>query len=199
MIDLVYASLLIAAAYVIGSIPSGLLLARARGIEIRDFGSGNIGATNVSRALGKKLGAVVLVLDALKGALPIGAVLLLGYHDSVDPFVLTATGAAAISGHCFSLFLRFHGGKGVATSLGVFLVVAPLAALIAVAVFAVVYAGFRVASLGSVTAALSMAPSLLILGASDAAVTLAIAAGLLIVVMHRGNLGRVLRGQEHKV
>ena len=199
MIDMVYAGLLVAAAYLIGSIPSGLLLARARGIDIRDFGSGNIGATNVSRALGKKLGAVVLVLDALKGASPVAAVLLLGYDHNVDPFVITATGAAAISGHCFSIFLGFYGGKGVATSLGVFCVLSPPAALIATAVFAAMYAAFRVASIGSVTGAVSMTPSLLLLGASDAVVTLGIAATLLIVVTHRGNIHRLLHGQERKV
>ncbi len=198
MMDLIYAGLIVVGAYVIGSIPSGLVLAQARGIDIRDFGSGNIGATNVSRALGKRLGGVVLVLDALKGAVPLIALLTLGLHRSVDPFLLTLTGFAAIMGHCFSIFLGFHGGKGVATSLGVFIVLEPLAALGAVVVFAGLYAAFRVASVGSVVAAASMAVWLLVLNSSDAVVTLAVASALLIVFTHRSNLGRLVRGNEHK-
>lgn len=199
MINLVYGALVVVAAYLLGSIPSGLLFARARGIDIRSVGSGNIGATNVSRALGKKLGAVVLLIDAVKGAVPVGLVLLLGLDRKVDPFLLTLTGSAAIAGHCFSIFLRFHGGKGVATSLGVFLVVAPLPTLCAVAVFAASYAVARVASLGSVLAVMSMPVWLHVFGADDAVLTLAIAVVPLIIVTHRENLARLFRGNEPRV
>lgn len=195
----VLAVAVIIAAYFCGSIPSGLLLARARGIDIREHGSGNIGATNVARSIGKKLGAVVLLIDALKGAVPVLAVLVLELHSKVDPFVLTATGFAAICGHCFPIWLGFRGGKGVATSLGVFLVADPLVAGIGVLTFAVLYAVFRIASIGSMAGAVMFPVLLWLLGRSDALVTLGIAGAAVVVFKHRGNLMRLFSGTEHKV
>jgi glycerol-3-phosphate acyltransferase PlsY len=186
----------IVGAYFVGSIPIGVVLARRRGVDIRAVGSGNIGATNVSRSLGRKLGAVVLVLDALKGALPVLAVVLLELDQRVDPFVLTATGFAAIAGHCFPIWLRFDGGKGVATALGVYLVVDPVVTAICVAIFAACYLPFRIVSIGSLAAATAFPVLLLVFGRSDAAVTLGIAVGLVIIYRHRGNLGRLLRRRE---
>lgn len=199
MIDLVYVALIVIGAYLLGSVPTGFVLARARGINIQKSGSGNIGATNVSRALGTRLGAIVLVLDALKGAVPLVTLILLDLHRSVDPFCLTLTGAAAIIGHCFSIWLGFRGGKGVATALGVFMTLAPIAGVIAVGIFALIYAVFRVASLGSLIATITMPVSLLLMNGSDAVVTLAIATALLILFTHRGNLRRLVRGQELEV
>jgi len=199
MIDMVYGALIVVGAYLLGSLPSGLVIARARGIDIRQAGSGNIGATNVSRTLGKRLGAIVLVLDALKAIVPLGLVMVLGLHETVDPFLLTLTGAAAIAGHCFSIWLRFQGGKGVATSLGAFVILAPFGALIAVGVFAVLYGAFRVASLGSMLAAVALPIALLLLGSGDAVVTLALAAAVLILFTHRQNLRRLVGGKELKV
>lgn len=186
----------IVGAYFVGSIPIGVLLSRRRGVDIRAVGSGNIGATNVSRTLGRKLGAVVLVLDALKGALPVLAVVMLELDQRVDPFVLTATGFAAIAGHCFPIWLRFDGGKGVATALGVYLVVDPLVTAICVAIFAACYLPFRIVSIGSMTAAVAFPVLLLVFGHSDAVVTLGIAVSLVILYRHRGNLGRLLRRGE---
>ncbi|HUH02372.1 MAG TPA: glycerol-3-phosphate 1-O-acyltransferase PlsY [Kofleriaceae bacterium] len=186
----------IVGAYFVGSIPIGVLLSRRRGVDIRAVGSGNIGATHVSRSLGRKLGAIVLVLDALKGALPVLAVVMLELDQRVDPFVLTATGFAAIAGHCFPIWLRFDGGKGVATALGVYLVVDPLVTGICMAIFAACYLPFRIVSIGSMTAAVAFPVLLLVFGQSDAAVALGIAVGLVIIYRHRGNLGRLLRRGE---
>lgn len=199
MNELVVAGAVVVAAYLLGSIPVGLMMARARGIDIREKGSGNIGATNVARTIGKKLGAIVLVLDALKGATPVLVVLWLDLDTRVDPFVMTATGFAAICGHCYPVWLHFRGGKGVATSLGVFLVVAPIVALVGIAIFAVLYAAFRVASVGSLAAAASFPVQLLVMGGSDAALTLSLAGFVVIVLKHRGNIARLIRREEHTV
>lgn len=190
---------IVVGAYFVGSIPFGLLVARARGIDIREVGSGNIGATNVARGLGKKLGAVVLVLDALKGALPMLATMWFDIGDSAGPYFVTATGITAIAGHCFPVWLRFHGGKGVATSLGVFLTADPLVAAIGVGTFAVLYALFRIASIGSIAAALSFPVLLHVLERPPELVALGGLGALLIVFTHRHNIGRLLKGSENKV
>lgn len=194
--SLAVAIAVILGAYFVGSIPIGVLLSRRRGVDIRAVGSGNIGATNVSRSLGRKLGAVVLVLDALKGAVPMLVVRLLELDQRVDPFVITATGFAAIAGHCFPIWLRFNGGKGVATALGVYLVLDPVVTGISAAIFVACYLPFRIVSIGSLAAAASFPVLLLVFGRSDAAVTLGIAAGLVIFYRHRGNLARLLRRNE---
>ena len=193
------AAALVVVAYFVGSFPTGFVMARARGVDIRAVGSGNIGATNVARSLGKKLGVVVLFLDAFKGALPVVVALVLDFDERVDPFVVTAAGVAAMSGHCFSPWLGFHGGKGVATSWGVFLAVDPLMGGVAAVIFALVYAAFRVASLGSLAAATSLPAIMWLFGRSDAVVTLAIACAVIIAFKHRGNVRRLVRGEEHKV
>src|SRR5258706_115440 len=113
--------LILLGAYVCGSIPSGLWLARVAGIDVRASGSGNIGATNVSRTAGLRLGLLTLVLDMLKGAVPV----LVARSISPDGWLPALTALAAFYGHIFSMFVRFHGGKGVATAAGVFLVLAP--------------------------------------------------------------------------
>jgi acyl phosphate:glycerol-3-phosphate acyltransferase len=188
-----------AAAYLIGSIPTGVLLARARGIDIRAVGSGNIGATNVARNLGKRLGVIVLLLDAIKGAIPVAVALLAGLDARLGPWLVTAVGIAAIVGHCFPVWLRLRGGKGVATSLGVFLVVDPLVAGIGVAIFAVLYALFRIASIGSMVAALSFPALLWALGRPDATVVLGAVGAGIVLVKHRGNLVRLFRREELRV
>jgi glycerol-3-phosphate acyltransferase PlsY len=148
---LLYALPLIA--YLLGSIPFGVVLARARGVDLRTVGSGNIGATNAARALGKKLGAVVLLCDALKGLLPVLlARHLTAGHPHAD-WLVAGTALAAFLGHLFPVYQRFRGGKGVATALGVFLAVAPFAALGAVLVYAAAYALWRISAVGSLAAA----------------------------------------------
>ena len=190
---------IVAAAYLVGSIPIGLLFAHARSVDLRNVGSGNIGATNVARALGKKMGLVVLVLDALKGALPLLVVSLLDLDAQIDPFLIVAVGFAAMAGHCFPVWLLFRGGKGVATALGIYLVVDPVSTAIAVAVFVAIWASTRIVALGSIAAAIGMPLLLWLRGGSDAAVTLGIAGGLLVLFQHRANLGRLVRGEENRL
>lgn len=199
MDDRVLAGAMIAGAYLVGSIPFGLLLARLRGVDIRGVGSGNIGATNVARNLGKRLGIVVLLLDALKGALPMLALRWLDLAARVHPLVLTACGVAAIAGHCFPVWLRFRGGKGVATSLGVFLAVDPVLVSAAVGIFAVLYIGFRIVSVGSLAGALSFLALQWLCDRPMAEIALGIAGTAIIVIKHRGNIQRLLRREEHKM
>jgi acyl phosphate:glycerol-3-phosphate acyltransferase len=199
MNDALLAAAVVIGAYLVGSIPFGKLFARARGVDIQKVGSGNIGATNVARTLGKKLGLLVLVLDALKGAGPMALVMALDLGDRVDPFIVAATGLAAICGHCFPVWLRFRGGKGVATSLGVFLVAAPMVAGLGVGVFAVMYALFRVASLGSITAALSFPILLWVLGRPDELVAMGIAGAIVVIGKHHANIRRLLGRSELQV
>jgi glycerol-3-phosphate acyltransferase PlsY len=181
---------LIAAAFWAGAIPFGVLLARRRGVDIRQRGSGNIGATNVARVLGPRAGAIVLALDALKGALPTAAALAAAGGGARASWPVALTGFAAILGHCFSPFLRGRGGKGVATALGVFLVIAPRATGAAVGAFVAVLAGTRVPALGSLAGALVLAVAMIARGDTPYA-ALACATTALLVFTHRGNLARL--------
>ncbi len=187
-------SMVIIAAYLLGSIPTGLLLGKLYGIDVRTAGSGNIGATNLYRTVGRRVGMLTLIGDALKGALPVLAVKLSGLPAEMAAWV----GLAAFSGHVFSLFLKFKGGKGVATALGVFLALAPLAVAAAIAVFAVVMLIWRYVSLASICAALAM-PA--VITAMDGDSRLKIATGiisLIVVVRHIDNIKRLLAGTENK-
>jgi glycerol-3-phosphate acyltransferase PlsY len=185
------------AAYFAGSIPFGLLLTRwLRGADVRAQGSGNIGATNVARVAGKKVGAVVLLLDALKGAIPAALARWL-FPD--DAFVQATVGLAAVLGHVFSLWLKLRGGKGVATALGVFAVLLPLPALAGGAVFAAVFALTRVSALGSLSAALTVAGVAWAAHAPPDLVKLAAFLFALLVFTHRGNLKRLVNRTENKL
>jgi len=178
--------LIVICAYFVGSIPFGVLIARGLGVDIQSKGSGNIGATNVTRVLGPIPGAVVLVLDAAKGALPTWFAL----TNVADPWIVIATGAAAIVGHCFSPFLEFKGGKGVATALGVFLVLCPDLVAVSVLVFVAIYKVTKVPALGSLAAVATIAG--LLLGRGDGyAAALAVATLLLLVYTHRTNLAKL--------
>ena len=183
--------------YLSGSIPFGLLLVRAtRGVDVREAGSGNIGATNVARVAGKRLGVVVLVLDALKGALPV----LLARAVEGTPLVPAAVGLAAFVGHVAPPWLGFRGGKGVATALGVLAVLAPRAALAGALTYAVVLAALRISSVGSLLAGVvAVAVAWLVPGtpAASAALTSVLFAAMLWT--HRGNIGRLLRRGEPRV
>lgn len=201
-------ALALAAAYLIGSIPFGLLIAKyGHGVDVRAHGSGNIGATNVGRVLGKKWGVACLALDALKGLLP---TLLLPRALLRPPFLLSddwlgpATvlcGAAAIAGHVFPVWLGFRGGKGVATGAGVAVVVCWQATLAAVATFAAVFVARKVVSLASIAAAgVYAAATLAVLGRSLRddwpTVAFSVAIPALIIARHRENISRLLRGEE---
>ncbi len=180
-------------AYLVGSIPTGVWLARWKGLpDPRTSGSGNIGATNVARTLGKRMGVLTLVGDALKGAVPV----LVGRGFGLPFDELSMVAAIAVLGHIGSIFLRFKGGKGVATGLGAFLALAPAAAGAAVAVFAATFAATRWVSLSSIVAAATLP---VVMSYSVALRPGAAAAALVAVVViakHHANIGRLLRAEE---
>ncbi len=179
---------LIVGGFFAGSIPWGVIIAKQRGVDIRSKGSGNIGATNVARVLGVRDGLLVLVLDALKGWL----ITLAAARFDGDPWVTVATGFAAILGHCFSPWLRFKGGKGVATALGVFIVVSPALALVAVSVFLLVAGRTRIPALGSLGGITSATVYAFVTNAPAPTELLAVATSALLVYTHRSNLARLL-------
>jgi glycerol-3-phosphate acyltransferase PlsY len=187
--------LLIAAAYLAGSIPFGMVLARAKGVDLRSVGSGNIGATNVARAMGKGWAVLVLLLDAAKGFVPVW----LGRRLGMSAAVIALAGGAAIVGHMFTLFLRGRGGKGVATSLGVALALSPIAALVGFGAYIAIFAVTRLSSLGSLLGVWTFA-LLFVLRESPARPLMALALGgaALVTLRHRENISRLVRGQEKK-
>ncbi|HMO51388.1 MAG TPA: glycerol-3-phosphate 1-O-acyltransferase PlsY [Kiritimatiellia bacterium] len=194
----------LAAAYVLGAVPFGLLIGKARGIDIRRHGSGNIGATNVLRVLGKPLGILTFILDALKGFVPafffVGLAGTFGL-PALEPVVLSVLcGAAAILGHNFPVFLGFRGGKGIATSAGVLIGIAPAAALTGVVAWVVVFFTLRYVSLASIIAAGAVAASgwwWYRDGTPVLPVVLTVLGGLAIV-RHQENIKRLLAGTESR-
>jgi glycerol-3-phosphate acyltransferase PlsY len=190
------AALLVVAGYLLGSLSFALLLVRWRtGTDIRKEGSGNAGATNVLRAHGKALGLAVALLDVAKGA----AAVLLVRIVTADPRYAAAAGFAAILGHVFPLYSGFRGGKGVATAIGAFLVLAPAATLACLAIFLGLVAATRYVSLGSVVAMVLLPPAAGLLSHAPLAVVIAAAAtALLVVFKHIENLKRLARGEERK-
>jgi glycerol-3-phosphate acyltransferase PlsY len=190
-------AVLVLFAYLLGSISFAVLLVRATtGRDIRAEGSGNAGATNVLRSHGKKLALLVALLDVAKG---VAAVLLMRLVTA-DPRLAAAAGFAAILGHVFPVFYGFRGGKGVATAVGAFLALSPLALLVCLAIFLAVVAATRYVSLGSVVALALLPPvSGLLFHAPRAVVTAAGLTALLIVVKHLPNLKRLARGEERKL
>ncbi len=189
-------SLLVAvvSAYLCGSIPTGVLIARRLGVEVRQVGSGNIGATNVARSAGKKAGLLTLLGDAAKGLLPVLIVRLLDLRDTT----LACTAVAAVLGHLFPIFLGFSGGKGVATGLGVFLGLAPYAILLALLLFLATFVFFRIVSLASLVAATATPLLLLWLAYPSACVVAGLVIALLIIARHHENITRLWKGQEPK-
>jgi glycerol-3-phosphate acyltransferase PlsY len=187
--------LLIIASYFIGAIPSGVVLAMAfSGKDIRQEGSGNIGATNVTRVLGKKLGALTLVGDLLKGFLPV----CVGSYLVSSLNVVCLMGCAAFLGHLFPVYLKFKGGKGVATALGVFLYLSPIVILIEIIIFVFVVGIWKYVSLGSLIAAASMPLLLVVIGSPKPVVLLSMAFALLIFIKHKANIQRLSNGTENK-
>lgn len=200
-------ALLVLAAYLLGSIPFGYLIVRATGGgDVRETGSGGTGATNVTRRAGRWAGILTLVLDALKGGAAVTLARWLLTDDFGFNWWVAAAALAVILGHMFPVWLRFRGGKGVATGLGVFLSLSPLAVAVAVTLFVVVVRATRYVSLGSIVAAAAMPLCIWLLGSRDVAganpaplLTTAAAAGALIILMHRANIGRLWRGTESKL
>jgi glycerol-3-phosphate acyltransferase PlsY len=190
-------------AYLIGSIPFGYLIVRTKGGgDVRRTGSGGTGATNVSRRAGKAAGVLTLLLDAAKGA----AAVLIAQSISGSVWVKAAAAIAVMVGHIFPVWLGFRGGKGVATSVGVFLILAPIALLCAGVVFVSIVFFTRYVSLGSITAAVLIPlfvwlQNVFVEPAADLRplLTAAITGALLIVFAHRGNIGRLARGMESQI
>jgi len=181
--------------YLCGAIPSGVLLARTAGIDVRRAGSGNIGATNVARTAGLRLGLLTLIADAAKGILPVVAARLVAGGGATP----AATGIAAFLGHLFPPTLGFAGGKGVATALGVSLALYPLATLPAIVAFAATLALSGWVSLGSMIAASLTPVAVLGLGYPRPMLWASIVMAVLIVIRHRDNVARMIWGHEPKV
>lgn len=190
----------IVTAYLLGSIPFGKLIAkRVARINITQRGSGNIGATNVARELGITWGLVTLLLDMLKGFLPVFLYAHYILRAGIEfETCLSAIGLAALLGHQFSIFMRFRGGKGVATAIGIYLVISPLACLMAVIVFILTVYKWDFVSLGSMLAAIVMPGLLALFGKSQPLVTTSIIVAALICFKHKGNIKRLVKGEERK-
>ncbi len=191
------------AAYLLGSIPFGFLAAKAKGIDIRSVGSGNIGATNAMRVLGKPIGIAVLLLDALKGFFAVGIGYFIANHygfggtEIETPRIIAGIGA--VLGHNYTCWLKFKGGKGIATTAGVYLALAPWPLLIALVVFILAVVLTKYISVGSITAAIAlpaavwvMTPHNLFLGIVTTAL------GVLAIYKHKSNIQRLLAGTENR-
>ena len=198
--------LLLLAAYCLGSVPTSIIAGKTlRGIDIREHGSCNPGATNTFRVLGWKIGVAVGLVDILKG---FAAVTLLPQFIPADPWAAEETrrmlsGFAAVAGHVWTIFAGFRGGKGVGTAFGVFLGLAPLPSITAAVVWAALTFGTGYVSLGSITAAVALPVSVIAFGLwrgdlSVAMVAVSVILGLLVIVRHRSNISRLLRGEENR-
>lgn len=182
--------------YLAGSIPFGVLVTKlARGVDVRAHGSGNIGATNVARVAGKKLGVLVLALDAMKGAIPVLVSIALVPQS---PRLHAAVGLAAFLGHVFPIWLRLHGGKGVATALGVLLVLAPWAALAGLVTYAIAFLLFRISSVGSLLGGLISVTVAFLTAVHGEYAVLAAALFAMMLFTHRGNIARLIRRTENR-
>jgi glycerol-3-phosphate acyltransferase PlsY len=181
--------------YAVGSVPLAFLLARRAGIDVRVAGSGNVGAANVLRTSGTPLGVTVLALDITKGA----AAVLAAYAAAGTMPIVAAAGAAAVVGHIYPVWLRFHGGKGVAVAAGVFAVLAPIATVAATAVFFSTVWLTRVISLGSVAATVTLPSVAFAAGAPRSVSFAAVGVAMLILFRHRANIRRIATGTERRM
>jgi glycerol-3-phosphate acyltransferase PlsY len=202
----------IIAAYLLGSIPFGLLIAKTHGKDLRSIGSGNIGATNVSRALGRKWAYFCFVLDVLKGLIPMLATMIIAEPDNILTLWLwLAVGCAAILGHIFPIYVKFKGGKGVATSFGVALGLWPyytICVLLAAIVWVVAVLIWRYVSLASIAASVTfplvLTMAIILVPSWDFAnlwpiLITAVAIPVMVVIRHRENIKRLIAGTESKV
>lgn len=196
------------AAYLLGSIPTGYLVAKAKGVDIRTVGSGNIGATNVFRILGKAAGIFVLTVDALKGFLACGLVANLIFHtlgqsaqlpENARGFVAIIAGICAILGHNYTCWLNFKGGKGIATSAGVLIALVPEALFVVLAVWIVVFALSRYVSLASIVAAFVLPFATWLTGGRTILIIITGALGALAIYKHKANIQRLLNGTENRI
>jgi glycerol-3-phosphate acyltransferase PlsY len=192
------------AAYMLGSIPTGYLVARARGIDIRTVGSGNIGAANVFRILGKPAGILVLVVDGLKGFAACAwlidfVIQLFAVAPGQIENLRIVAGICAVLGHNYTCWLKFKGGKGIATSAGVYFALAPLAAGIALGIWIIVFALGRYVSVASIAAAVALPTGVWLTKNNLFLGIVTTALGLLAIYKHKGNIHRLLNGTERRL
>lgn len=184
--------------FFVGSIPWGYIIGKIRGFDLRKTGSGNIGATNVLRVIGKKEALLTLLLDLSKGALPVLLHrLLISNHESLS--FTGIIGICAILGHCYSPWLKFKGGKGVATSLGVLLAYVPLSGLITILIWIISYKISKISSLGALLAFALLPLNVIIIGYGIDILPYIIAITLIIYIRHRENIIRLIQGKEQKI
>lgn len=202
--EILYITLFLFVAYLLGSIPTSIWIGKFfYNIDVREFGSGNAGATNTFRVLGKKAGIPVLIIDILKGTAAVSLSFLSGFHTGTTFFTnfQIGLGIAALIGHIFPLFAGFRGGKGVATILGVVICITPISCSLALLVFLIVLFTTRYVSLGSIMAGISY-PLILNLGMHNTDVVLvvfSILTAILLVITHRKNIIRLVNKQESRV
>jgi len=188
--------ILLIAAFVLGSIPFGIITAKVKGIDLKKVGSGNIGATNVLRSLGKWPAVITLLGDILKGTLAVA----IGKYSGVEPLYEGLIGIAAISGHSFSIFLGFKGGKGVATSLGVLLMYTPLAALVTLIIWIGVVLFTKYSSLGAIVSFALLPLNIMLFDFQDKTkIIISILISLFIIIRHKDNIKRLMKGTERKI
>ncbi len=188
-------------AFLLGSVPTGYLVAKAKGVDIRQVGSGNIGATNVARALGKGPAIVVFVLDVLKGLAPPLLLPLVVPSLGMDPTLAAlSAGVSAIAGHVFSPFLGFKGGKGIATGLGALLGAVPLVGCLALSGFLVTVVICRLVSLGSIVSVIVMGASAFVIYPKTPAIGIVLSVlAVVIIVRHKANVSRIIAGTEPRL
>ena len=191
------------AAYVIGSVPVGFIVGSAKGLDLRELGSGNIGTTNVYRALGLTAAVLVFALDVFKGLVATRILPEIWNAGLQGEYLALICGLAVIGGSVAGVFMRFRGGKGVATAVGVFLGLEPLATAVCLGLWAGLVAKFGYVSLGSITGAIAL--PILIIGlnhdsfATSPVFYLAVLVALIVVVRHKSNISRLRRGTEHRI
>lgn len=207
MPDTIYYIIIFTIAYLIGSIPWGFIIAKVNGIDIREHGSGNIGATNVLRTLGKKWGIPCFILDFIKGLAPVIITKILISDEVVPATATLATVIAALGtvvGHIYTIFLKFKGGKGIATSAGCLLALAPYPLLIGIAVWVTFFYSTRYVSLASIAAAASLPVNALACNqffngsATNAEIILLTVLGVLAIYRHKSNITKLLNGTENR-
>lgn len=186
--------IIITLSYLLGSIPFGVLISRYKGINLKEKGSGNIGATNVLRTVGKGAAAFTLLGDLLKGSLSV----FIANNFLHEPWI-TLTGGAVILGHLFSVFLRFRGGKGVATTFGVLLIYSPVVALSAILLWSVIVYIFRYSSLGAIITFLFLPAIVTVLEPDKMKIYFSIFISIIIILKHKDNLLRIFKGTETKI
>ncbi len=187
----------VAASYFLGAIPSSYIAGRLfRGIDLREHGSGNLGATNAFRVLGARIAAPVMVADMAKGFVPAA---FFPHFDAVVGWRWALVyGAAAIIGHVFPVYMKFKGGKGVATAAGVFLALSPVAVGVALAAWLVVLRGSRMVSAASIVAAVVLVVALIVTEDRPQVMTLGILVATFVIYAHRANVRRIVRGEEYR-